>query len=118
MTKRCPVCGGGDLFDGWFRMKERCPHCDYRFEREEGFFLGALVVNFAVAEGLMAVLCIVPAIYLFATHPEAPLWPVLAGGLLAAVVAPLAFYPFSRTIWASLELMLRPAATTEPSDTR
>ena len=33
-----------------------------------------------------------------------------------AVVAPIVFYPFSKTIWVALELMLRPAQATEPSD--
>lgn len=118
VTKRCPVCGSGNLFDRWFKMKERCPRCGYRFEREEGFFLGAIVVNLAVAEGLMAILCIVPVIYLSATNPDASIWPVIVGGLFAAVVAPILFYPFSRTIWTAFELMLRPATTAEPSDTR
>ncbi|MDQ4097160.1 MAG: DUF983 domain-containing protein [Actinomycetota bacterium] len=118
VTKRCPVCGSGGLFERWFRMKEWCPRCGYRFEREEGFFLGAIVVNLAVAEALMALLCIVPVIYLSATRPEASLWPVIAGGIVAAVVAPLFFYPFSKTIWVALELMLRPAGSHEPTDNR
>ena len=37
-------------------------------------------------------------------------------GLVAAVVAPLAFYPFSRTIWSAIDLILRPPDRTEPSD--
>ena len=37
-------------------MAERCPRCGMRFEREEGFFLGAYVVNFAVTEGLLSLL--------------------------------------------------------------
>src|SRR5919199_5882023 len=82
LTKRCAVCGSGGLYDGWFRMKERCPRCGYRFEREEGFFLGAYVVNLAVAEGLMALLCIGPLIYLSATRPDVSVWPVVAGGLI------------------------------------
>ncbi len=118
LTKRCAVCGGGHLFDGWFRMKERCPRCGYRFEREEGFFLGAYVVNLAVAEGLMALFCIIPVIYLSATRPDVSVWPVLAAGVVAAVVGPFVFYPFSRTIWVALELMLRPAASREPTDRR
>lgn len=112
------MCRGGHLFVGWFRMKQRRPRCEYRFEREDGFFLGAAVVNLAVAEGLMAILCIVAVIYLSATRPEASIWPVIVGGLFAAVVAPIPFHPFSRTTWAAIELMLRPAAATEPSDTR
>ena len=118
MTRRCAVCGSGGLFEGWFRMKERCPRCGYKFEREEGFFLGALVVNLAVAEALMAALCIIPLIWLLATRPEASLWPVFAGGAIGAVVAPILFYPFSKTVWVALELMLRPAQTTEPTDFR
>lgn len=118
LTKRCAVCGSRRLFERWFHMKARCPRCGYVFEREEGFFLGASIVNLAVSEGLLAVLCIVPLIYLSATRPEAPIWPVIAGGIFAALIAPLAFYPFSRTIWVALELMLRPADAHEPGDVR
>ena len=118
LTKRCAVCGSGRLYDGWFRMKERCPRCRYRFEREEGFFLGAYVVNLAVAEGLMAIVCIAPLIYLSAARPDVSPWPVIVGGVIPAVVAPFVFYPFSRTIWVALELMLRPAESREPTDNR
>src|SRR5687768_5217459 len=54
--KRCPRCGGGRLFEGWFRMKDRCPTCGYLFEREPGFFVGAYLINFAITEGLLFVL--------------------------------------------------------------
>ena len=118
LTKRCAVCGSGGLYSGWFHMRERCPNCGYRFEREEGFFLGAYVVNLAVAEGLIAVLCIVPVIFLSAAHPDVSLWPVVIAGAVAAVLGPLVFYPFSRTIWVALELILRPADASEPTDTR
>jgi uncharacterized protein (DUF983 family) len=118
LTKRCAVCGSGHLYTGWFRMKERCPRCGYRFEREEGFFLGAYVVNLAVAEALIAVLCIVPLIWLSATRPDASLWPVIIAGLVGAALGPFVFYPFSRTIWVAFELILRPAGAAEPTDNR
>ncbi|MFP5319601.1 MAG: DUF983 domain-containing protein [Acidimicrobiia bacterium] len=117
LTKRCARCGSGNLYDGWFKMKERCPRCGYRFEREEGFFLGAYVVNLAVAEALLVALCIAPLIWLLATRPDQALWPFVVGGLVAAVLAPIAFYPFSRTIWVAFELILRPAEAAEPTDT-
>ncbi len=116
LTKRCAVCGSGHLFDGWFRMKEHCPRCGYRFEREEGFFLGAYTINLAIAEGLLLILAIVPLIYLLATRPEVSIWPFLGIGLVAAVVAPLVFYPFSRTIWSAIDLILRPSDRPEPAD--
>lgn len=99
-------------------MRERCPGCGYRFEREEGFFLGAVVVNLAITEGLLLLLGVVPCIVLLATDPDASLWPVVIGGAFAAVAAPVIFYPFSRTIWVAFELMLRPVASPEPPDQR
>ena len=36
LQQRCPLCGAGKLFSGWFRMKERCPGCGYTYEVEAG----------------------------------------------------------------------------------
>ena len=115
-AKRCPACGRGRLFTGWFRMADRCPTCAYRFEREEGFFLGAYVMNLVIAQGLVILLAVVPAIVLFNTDPDASLKPIVAGGALAAVVAPFFFYPWSKTLWVAVELIMRPLHASEPSD--
>ena len=37
---RCPRCGEGMLFRGWFRMRSQCDWCGLVYEREPGFFLG------------------------------------------------------------------------------
>jgi len=116
LTKRCPLCGSGHLFDRWFKMKERCPRCDYKFEREEGFFLGAYTVNLAVSEALLLLLAIGPLIFLLGTNRDVNIWPIVVIGLTAAILAPLVFYPFSRTIWSAIDLVLRPPDRTEPSD--
>jgi transposase-like protein len=39
---RCPRCGARSLFRTWFAMHERCTVCGLRFEREQGYFLGAM----------------------------------------------------------------------------
>ncbi len=114
--KRCPLCGTGGLFTRWFRMRERCPGCGYRFEREEGFFLGAYVVNLGITEGLLLLLVIVPLIFFLAANPDAGLAPLVVGGLAAAIVAPLVFYPFSKTLWSAIDLILRPVHAAEPTD--
>ena len=116
LVKRCPLCGGGGLFTGWFRMRERCPRCGYLFEREEGFFLGAYVINLAITQGLLLLLAIVPLIVLLNSRPDQSLVPIVVGGLAAALVGPLAFYPFSKTIWTAIDLILRPVDAPEPPD--
>lgn len=106
--KHCPRCGGGDLFTGWLKMRPACPTCGRRFEgtgSDEGFFLGAFVVNFAVTEGLVGVLLLVSFVL---TLPDPPLLLLCAIAVPLMVVAPIAFYPFSKTIWAAFDLMIRP----------
>lgn len=34
--RRCPCCGRGRLFDGFFSLKHRCETCDYDFDASEG----------------------------------------------------------------------------------
>ena len=116
--RRCGVCGSGNLFTGWFRMRERCPRCGYVFAREDGFSLGAILMNFAVTELLLAVFGVVPLIAVLAVNPDANIAPVVLGSVLAVVAGPFLFYPFSRTLWVAIELMLRPAAAHEPDDRR
>ncbi len=116
LLKRCPLCGSGGLYHGWFRMRERCPGCGYLFEREEGFFLGSYVVNLGVTEGLLVLGGIVPCIAFLSANPDASVLPILFVALALAIGAPIVFYPFSRTVWAAIDLIIRPLEAKEPRD--
>ncbi len=110
LLRRCPRCGTGHLFMRWFRMVARCPGCAYHFERraEDGFFLGAYVLNLAVTESALAVMLFGFILVRSSTDSTAALWPVLVAAGAVAVLLPLAFYPFSKTLWAALVLAVRP----------
>ncbi len=116
LLRRCALCGGGGLFTGWLRMRDRCPRCGYVFAREDGFSLGAMLMNFAVTEALLALVGIIPLIAVLAANPDANVAPVIAAAASAAMLGPVAFAPFSRTLWVALELILRPAGAREPDD--
>src|SRR5437588_12193016 len=45
---RCPRCGARSLFRTWCALHERCAVCGLRFEREQGYFLGAIYINYGV----------------------------------------------------------------------
>ena len=45
LRQRCPLCGEGRLFRGWFRMHRDCPVCGLRFERERGYFVGGMELH-------------------------------------------------------------------------
>lgn len=116
LLRRCGRCGGGGLFDGWFRLHERCPTCGYTFRREEGFFTGVYLVNFAVTEGLMWVSLMAYILWRAGTGSNAALWPALVACLGFAILAPIAFYPFAASTWAAMDLVLRPLEPSEEAD--
>lgn len=114
--RRCAACGGKDIFVHWFKMREHCPRCGYRFARESGFYLGSWLLNLAVTEILLACLGIIPLIAILNANPDASLLPVYLGMLAAGIIGPLVLYPHSRTVWVALELILRPADEADPYD--
>ena len=117
MARRCPLCASGGLFVHWTRMREHCPRCGHRFERkpEEGFFLGAFVINFVLVE---LALGIVAAIYIaaLAGGGRTSIWPYLGTAAGLAVLIPVVGYPFSKTVWAAIDLMLHPPEVSEEAD--
>ncbi|MFN2587114.1 MAG: DUF983 domain-containing protein [Actinomycetota bacterium] len=106
LRKRCPRCGQGKVFRTYFRMNDVCSVCGYAFLREPGYWTGAMTVNIAACEAWFFVLFVGT---LVATLPDVN-WPLL---LVLAVVTnglfPVVFFPYSRTLWMSLDLYFHPA---------
>lgn len=50
LSNCCPNCGGKTLFrsDKLFELNRECPECGLKLEREDGFFLGAMALNYGV----------------------------------------------------------------------
>jgi uncharacterized protein (DUF983 family) len=109
--KRCPACGQGRAFKSWFKMHESCPECEYRFEREEGYWVGALIINMAFAEFWFVILF---AAVVITTLPEIPWTPLLAVAVVTNGLFPAIFYPYSKTLWMSVDIYLHPVAKQPP----
>lgn len=109
-TRRCGVCGQGGLFRRWFEMAERCPSCHLKFERVDGHLAGALGINTVVS--IVAVFIVGIAGFIV-TFPELPLLPLVTTITTVAILFPIFFYPFSKTVWTAIDLRIRPP---EPGD--
>lgn len=102
----CPRCFEGAIFGGWLAMNDRCPRCRLAFEREPGYFVGAMYLSYALSVPLLAGLTL-GVLWL------RPGWD-LSTALLAAValclpLAPLLFR-FARVAWLHIDHLLdRPA---------
>jgi uncharacterized protein (DUF983 family) len=99
-TRRCPRCGAGKLFRAWIKMVPDCPRCGLHFERESGYWAGALAINFVCTGGLLITVLVA---LLVATIPEVPVVPILAVLVPIAIVGPLVWYPFSKTLWLAID---------------
>ena len=84
---RYPLCGRGRLFRRWLFLADHCPGCGLWFEREEGYFTGAMGINLVVAE-LLFVGGFIGSVIL--AWPRVP-WTLMYGWAPVAGLAPLAF---------------------------
>ncbi len=95
LSQRCPRCREGRVFKGVIKMNESCPFCGLQFEREEGYFLGAMYISYALA-------IVVLGLGTLVGHSLLPTWNLeLVMLLVVAVyipVVPLVFR-YSRVIW-------------------
>lgn len=105
LTLRCPHCGGRGLFRHWFAMKPACPTCGLSLTISNS--VGANLLNLVAAEFL---LMIVLATVLVNSWPNPP-WDLLQyGAPLLMLLAPLALYPVSKSLFVAFDLALHPSA--------
>jgi uncharacterized protein (DUF983 family) len=110
----CPRCGRTDLFSGWFRMRECCAVCGLRYEREQGYFVGAIYVNYAVTA-----IVAVGGVLVLDQMVGLDLPMQLALGIVLSLLVPLGFFRYSRSLWLVLDyLVTRADECREPKSPR
>lgn len=95
---RCPICGETKLFRGMFTMHKQCDKCGTTFEREPGFFLGSIYINYGLTALLVAIFY--PILLFSNTVKEMPL---LLGCFLFTILFPLVLFRHSRSIWLGFD---------------
>ena len=105
VARRCPRCGGRDLFPRYLTMVEDCPTCGHHFEREPGYWIGAMIVATAFTlAGFLATFVGALAI----TWPDVP-WSTLSiAAIVVTGIVPVVTYSTARTVWVALDLGVRP----------
>ena len=96
ITNRCPNCGGRTLFKEGriFEINKECPGCGLKIERDEGFFLGSMSINYGVT-----IVCFLVPVLIAACNGwiGATAATILAGA--GAVLIPALLYRSSRSWW-------------------
>jgi uncharacterized protein (DUF983 family) len=112
LMRRCPRCGQPKIFSSFFSLRSSCPRCGFRFEREEGYWTGAMIVNIAACEIWFAILFIGVIV---ATLPDIAWVPLLGVALFTNGLLPVVFYPWSKTIWMAFDVYYHHDATDDLS---
>jgi len=110
LALRCPRCGGGRLFAGWFRMHPACDRCGLPFAREPGFYLGSIYVNYGITVILTGSLY-AAILGLGGSHEAA-----LAACLAVAVLFPIAFFRHARSLLLALDSSVNRHQGAGPAD--
>jgi uncharacterized protein (DUF983 family) len=108
LHQMCPRCRAArifrkSIFAGFPRMQERCPNCGLKFEREQGYFLGAMYISY----GLALITIVTIGLLLWASTPwslqKITLWAILLFLPLAPTLT-----LFSRVLWIYLDRAIDP----------
>jgi uncharacterized protein (DUF983 family) len=103
---RCPNCGSGHLFTGFFKIKERCPNCGILLERgESDYFLGGYTLNLIAVELILALGFLIVVVV---TWPNPPWNALQYGGVVLSILGAVLCYPFAKTTWLAVDLIFRP----------
>jgi len=105
---RCPRCRRGRLFKGILDMPERCAVCGLYYEREHGYFVGAMAISYGLAIAVVAVLFFA---LLAITHWSLE-WVLLVSGIAFLPLAPLCLR-YARALWIYLDRRIDPS---DPKD--
>lgn len=102
---RCPRCRSGKVFKHplykltkFTETHERCPVCDWQFERQPGFWYGAMYFSYAFSVGILLTTTFV--LYYAFNDPPLPIYLIAVTGI-SAITYPVNFR-YSRLIFLYL----------------
>ena len=102
LTCKCPNCKEGKIFSKLGnlllfkapKMNDRCKKCDFKFEKEPGFFFGAMFVSYALVAAEMIASGIVFGYFVGFSYIN-----VLFAIIIIAVLLSTINFRVSRSIW-------------------
>jgi uncharacterized protein (DUF983 family) len=101
----CPRCRVGPIFKGRLSMNAACPSCGLRFDREPGYFTGAMYFSYAFAVPIITVITVL--LWLGPLRRWEIGWIVLAAGVLFLPLVP-AVFRWSRIVWIHMDRYVDP----------
>lgn len=112
----CPNCGQSPVLARqsrrtWGDIRARCASCNLQFERtDDHYYSGALFTNLFLSEALFAFAFAASVIALW---PDVPWDAMTYVAVAGAIIAPTLLYPFSKVMWLTVDVLVRPVTQSE-----
>ncbi len=100
---RCPRCLSGEVFESLWKMRRTCPSCQLEYEREQGYFLGAMYISYGMGLALGVPMLLWMRVFWNFSRTEF----LLALVLTLALLSPLMFR-YSRIFWIHIDQCVDP----------
>jgi len=100
---RCPRCLSGEVFESLWKMHRTCPSCQLEYEREQGYFLGAMYISYGMGLALGVPMLLWMRVFWNFSRTEF----LLALVLTLALLSPLMFR-YSRILWIHIDQCVDP----------
>ena len=104
---KCPRCHHGAIFRPLLRaplsMNSSCTECGLVFEREAGYFLGAMYISYSIG-----VFLVVPVALVLAIVFHVGLIPVILIALVQTILTMVLSFRYSRVLWLYLDQVIDP----------
>jgi uncharacterized protein (DUF983 family) len=104
LRQRCPRCRQGPIFGRRIRMNEQRPQCGLRFEREQGYFLGAMYFSYALSIAILGLLILAGYLLL----PSWRIEPIIGLSAVAYIPFMVPVFRCSRVLWIYFERWANP----------
>jgi uncharacterized protein (DUF983 family) len=100
LLQRCPRCLRGRVFVGLMTMLDHCPVCGHKYEREQGYFLGAYYASYFLSIPLLGLITLLISVFLLPTWD--PVYVVFVALVPYIFLTPLVFR-YARLIWMHMD---------------
>ena len=110
---RCPNCGRGGLFRGVFRMLSRCPECGLSYFPEQGYYVGAMIINYAATTAVVVGIFLLSLLFRdftrLSVNSKILLW------MAFAIALSLLLTRHAYSFWLGIDFWIKPRQPEIPS---
>ncbi|HEV7967148.1 MAG TPA: DUF983 domain-containing protein [Candidatus Acidoferrales bacterium] len=110
---RCPYCGRGRLFRGVFRMRSRCLECGLSYFPEQGYYVGAMIINYIATTAVVVAIFLLSLLFrdftTLSINAKILLW------MAFAIALSLLLTRHAYSFWLGIDFWIKPRRPDIPS---